>query len=98
MSAHQAVEPRVCWVHVGPHELESQYACERKHTGHGYLCCGVRRNENEHSCQEHPPAALDHLVVVQVGACVRINGSQRLQCFAMLLDTIYYLGGKVNLM
>ena len=77
LTAHQAVEPRVGRVHMGPQELETQKTREGEDASHGCLCRAVRLDENEHSGQEYSPTTLDHLIVVQVGAWVRITGGQR---------------------
>ena len=72
-AAYQAVEPRVSGVHMGPQELETQEAREGENASHGCLCRAVRIDEYQHSRQKNPPAALDHLKVVQGRAWVRTS-------------------------
>lgn len=69
-STHQTVEPRVYWVRMGPHELKPQKTREGEEAGRGRLRRGMGSDEKEQSRQRNPPATVDHLKVVQVGACV----------------------------
>lgn len=58
---------------MGPHEFEPQQTHESEDTCHGSLDRSVGCDENEYFRQKYPPAALDHLVVVQVGPWASIN-------------------------
>lgn len=75
--SYQAVEQRVCRVHVGPQELKPQETSEGEDASHGCLGCAVRLDENQHSRQKDPPAALSHLEVVQPEAWGRMHRGQR---------------------
>lgn len=54
---------------MGPQQLEAYQASEGKHARNGRLFRGVWLDEDQHSCQQDPPAAVDHLEVVHAWAC-----------------------------
>ena len=59
----------------GPNELKRQQTSKGEDASHGRLFIAVRCDKNEYVRQKYLPAALDDLVVVRVGPCVRATGS-----------------------